>query len=111
MRSSIKAFLLSTFVFPGLGQLYKQERRKGIILILVANFLFGLMLLAFLILFSQEYLASYYPAPLTGEVLAPLLLRVLRHPFFLLPCLMLVGLWGYAAVDAGFRPGPTPTEE
>jgi len=111
MSSSVKAFLLSAFVFPGLGQLYKQERRKGLVVILAANFLFGLMLLAFLILFSQEYLASYYPAPITTEVLRPLLMKVITHPFFLVPCLILVGLWGYAAVDAGFRPVPSPTEE
>ena len=37
MRIHIKAALLSAFVLPGLGQLHKQDRVKGIILILLVN--------------------------------------------------------------------------
>ena len=45
MRQKIAAFLLSALVFPGLGQLYNQDRRKGIILVLAANGLLGLVFL------------------------------------------------------------------
>ena len=34
---SIKAFLLSTFLLPGLGQLYKGDRVKGGIILLLVN--------------------------------------------------------------------------
>ena len=39
MRQAIIAFLLSAFVFPGLGQLYNQDRKKGIILVLLGDVL------------------------------------------------------------------------
>ena len=63
MRQGIKAFLLSAFVFPGLGQLYNQDRRKGVFLVLGANLLLGVLLLAGMILLSQEYLGVFDPAP------------------------------------------------
>jgi TM2 domain-containing membrane protein YozV len=40
MNKNIKAALLSAFVFPGLGQLYKGCRLKGFILIFAVNVLF-----------------------------------------------------------------------
>jgi hypothetical protein len=101
MSLAVKAFLLSALVFPGLGQLYKQDRRKGVILVLLANLLLGLVFLSGMILFSQEYLAVFYPEPLTWELLQPLLLRVLYRPLFLVLFLMLVALWAFAAIDAG----------
>ena len=68
MRQGIKAFLLSAFVFPGLGQLYNQDRRKGVALVLGTNLLLGVVLLVGMVLFSQEYLAVFYPRPLTWEL-------------------------------------------
>ncbi len=106
MSLTIKAFLLSALVFPGLGQLYKQDRRKGVVLILLANLLLGVVLLSGMILFSQEYLAAFYPEPLTWEILHPLLLRVFSRPLFLAPFLALVALWAFAAVDAGLSRSP-----
>jgi len=114
MPFALKPFLLSALVFPGLGQLYKQDRKKGVILLLLANLLFGVVLLAGLFLFSQEYLAVYFPAPLTSEILSPLFLKVLSHPLFFLPAALLFGLWAYGAVDAARAaspPAPPPTEE
>ena len=90
-------------VGPGLsgaGATYNQDRRKGIILVLAANGLLGLLLLIGLILISQEYTPVFYPRPLTGEMTQMLLVDTLRHPLFWVPFGLLVALWGYAAVDA-----------
>ena len=57
MRQGLKAFLLSAFVFPGLGQLYNQDRHKGVALVLGTNLLLGVTLAGMMVLFSQEYLA------------------------------------------------------
>ena len=114
MRRAITAFLLSAFVFPGLGQLYNQDRRKGIFLVLAVNALLGLLLLVALALFSQEYHAVYYPRPITGEMAKLLLLDTLAHPLFYLPGGLLIALWAFAAVDAVRRAhgaGPPAPEE
>jgi O-antigen/teichoic acid export membrane protein len=111
MRQGIKAFLLSAFVFPGLGQLYNQDRRKGVFLVLGANLLLGVVVLVGMVLFSQEYLSVFYPRPLTWELVQLLLLDTLAHPFFWIPFGCLMALWGFAMVDAirgaGRKP-PTP---
>jgi O-antigen/teichoic acid export membrane protein len=109
MRPGIKAFLLSAFVFPGLGQLYNQDRKKGVLLVLGTNLLLGLLLLAGMVLFSQEYLSVFYPRPLTWEMFRLLVLDTLTHPFFLIPFSLLMALWGFSALDAArsaARPSP-----
>lgn len=100
MRQGIKAFLLSAFVFPGLGQLYNQDRRKGVALILGTNLLLGLTLLIGMVLFSQEYMAVFYPRPLTWELVMVLLRDTIAHPLFLIPFGLLMALWSFAMVDA-----------
>ena len=110
MRHKIAAFLLSALVFPGLGQLYNKDRRKGIILVLAANGLLGLVFLTLLILISREYTLVFYPRPLTMEMSQMLLVDTLRHPLFWLPCGLFLALWGYAAADAARRAGP-PAQE
>jgi hypothetical protein len=50
MRLHVKAALLSAFVLPGLGQLYKGERLKGGILIILVN----IFLLAAIFLLIRE---------------------------------------------------------
>jgi hypothetical protein len=103
MRRAITAFLLSALVFPGLGQLYNQDRRKGIFLVLAANALLGGVLLITLILLSREYTAVYYPRPLDLAIFKNLLADTIIRPLFWLPFGSLLALWGYAAVDAGRR--------
>jgi O-antigen/teichoic acid export membrane protein len=110
MRQRIVAFLLSALVFPGLGQLYNQDRKKGIFLVLGANLLLAVLLLGGLVLLSQEYYRVFYPRPLTLEILRALAVDTLSHPLFYFPLALLVGLWAYAAVDAGRR-GPKAQEE
>ena len=111
MRQGIKAFLLSAFVFPGVGQLYNQDRGKGVFLVLGANLLLGVLFLAGMILVSQEYMAVFYPRPLTWELVRILLLDTVSHPVFLIPFALFMALWGFGMVDAvrGARPRP-PTE-
>ena len=110
MRHKIAAFLLSALVFPGLGQLYNRDRRKGVILVLAANGLLGLVFLTGLILFSREYTIVFFPRPLTGDMVKMLTIDTLTHPVFWVPCGLLLALWGYAAVDAARRAGP-PVQE
>ncbi len=104
MRQGIKAFLLSAFVFPGLGQLYNQDRRKGVLLVLGANLLMGLVLLAGLVLLSQGYLSVFYPRPLTWQLVRLLVGDTISHPLFLIPFALLMALWGFAMVDAARGP-------
>ena len=108
MRFSVKAFLLSAFVFPGLGQLYKQDRYKGILLLLAANLLLAFVLLTGVMVMSQEYMASLYPAALTAETLRVLLARIVGKPLFYVPAIIFLALWGFAAADAALAPAPAP---
>lgn len=101
MRQAAAAFLLSALVFPGLGQLYNKDWKRGIFLVLMANLLLGLLLLMGLILISREYYTVFYPNPLTREIFRLLFLDTLSHPLFFMPMALLVGLWAFAAVDAG----------
>jgi len=109
MRQGIKAFLLSAFVFPGLGQLYNQDRKKGVILVLGTNLLLGVVLLVGMVLLSQEYLAVFYPRPLTWELVKVLLIDTISHPLFWIPFGLLTALWGFAMVDAARGAGRSGT--
>lgn len=106
MRQKITAFFLSALVFPGLGQLYNQDRRKGVILVLAANGLIGLVLLTGVILISREYTLVFFPRPLTWDMGKLLLLDTITNPVFWVPFGLLLALWGYAMVDAVRQGGP-----
>ena len=103
MRPALKAFLLSALVFPGLGQLYKQDRRKGIVLILLGNLLLASVLLVGVMALSQEYMTSVYPEAITAAKLRVLLLGVLSRPLFYIPAGIFLALWGFAAADAALN--------
>ena len=60
----------------------------------------GVVLLVGMVLFSQEYLAVFYPRPLTWELVKVLLLDTISHPLFWIPFGLLMALWGFAMVDA-----------
>jgi len=110
MRPAVKAFLLSALVFPGLGQLYKQDRTKGILLILAANLILALVALVGVMVLAQEYMSTVYPEPLTAANLRVLLVMVISRPLFYVPGGLLLALWGFAAADAALAP-VAPQEE
>ena len=110
MRPALKAFLLSALVFPGLGQLYKQDRRKGIILILLGNLLLALVLLVGVMALSQEYMTFVYPEAITAAKLRVMLVGVLSRPLFYIPSSIFLALWGFAAADAALS-RVAPSEE
>lgn len=111
MRPPVKAFLLSALVFPGLGQLYKQDRRKGIVLILMANLILALVLLTGVMALSQEYMSTVYPEAITAAKLRVMLVGVLSRPLFYIPACIFLALWGFAAADAALAAVPPSEEE
>ncbi len=101
MKRNIKAALLSAFVLPGLGQLYKGEKLKGGIMIALVN----VFLLAALFLVLQGMGELLVTAKISGmagaervieglKVKSPAV-RVLLAAFFV--------LWSYGVVDALLR--------
>ncbi len=111
MRLAVKPFLLSAFVFPGLGQLYKEDRKKGVLLLVSANLLLALLLLAGVMVLSQEYMTSIYPAAINAENLRVLLKHVIARPLFFVPAAIFLAIWAFAAMDAAFAPSPPPEDQ
>lgn len=110
MRLTFKAFLLSALVFPGLGQLYKQDRKKGVILLFAANLLLALAVLAGVMVLSEVYMTSVYPAALNADNLRLLMKQVAGRPLFYIPAALFLAVWGFAAADALLGAIP-PSEE
>ncbi|NVN98542.1 MAG: hypothetical protein HXX17_04390 [Geobacteraceae bacterium] len=98
MKINFKAALLSAFILPGIGQLYKGERVKGAILLVLVNIF---MLLSLFIVFRKmgSFLVT---ARVSGvpEALALLdnLTKTSPEVGWLLTGFTL--LWGFAVVDA-----------
>lgn len=98
MKKNIRAALLSAFILPGLGQLYKGDRVKGGIMIALVN----VFLLAALFLVMQGMGELLVTARLSGMAAAEQVVeglrgkgpavRILSAAFFL--------LWAYGVVDA-----------
>jgi hypothetical protein len=64
------------------------------------------------VLLSQEYMAVFYPRPLTWELVKVLLLDTISHPLFYIPVGLLIALWSFAMVDAARGAGrQKPAEE
>jgi TM2 domain-containing membrane protein YozV len=112
MKHAVVAVILSALVFPGLGQLYKREIRKGVFLILAASLLLAVLVLGFLILYSFGY-AEIVAAAGTAEAVTPAQLEQLlgqtgRHPFILFTLGLLLATWVYSWADAGRAPLTPP---
>lgn len=97
MKNNLKAALLSAFVLPGLGQLYKGERVKGGILIALVN----VFLLSALFFVMQEAGKLLVSVQLSGGSMSQALdelqrqspaVRWLLGGFFL--------IWIYGVADA-----------
>ncbi len=99
MKLNFKAALLSALVFPGLGQLSKGNRIKGIILFICVN----MLLLVVFCLVLQQLL----PLLLAGQGKSPvettgLLAERLRAHGAAIRIFLggLIGLWFYGWIDA-----------
>lgn len=101
MKLDLKAALLSGLVLPGLGQLYKGDRLKGVLIILLVNFL----LLGTVFLLLRELGPLILSAKETGvydvnEILTHLHSRTPVVKFLLAA---FSGLWLYSWLDAAVR--------
>jgi hypothetical protein len=98
MKIDIKAALLSALVFPGLGQLYKGDRVKGVIIFVCVNII---LLILFCLVLQQlmPLILSSQESGLTDK--AKILERL--HPGGPAVRLLLAafgGLWFYGWIDA-----------
>lgn len=98
MRIHIKAALLSAFILPGLGQLYKGDRLKGVILIILVN----IFLLAGLFFVMQGMGQFILSAKVTGVADAAKILDALQRNSPVARWLLAAffSLWTYAVADA-----------
>lgn len=105
MGRAVFAIILSALIFPGLGQVYKGEVRKGVFLILSASLLLAVLVLSFLIIYSFGYgnlvAQSGNAEAVTPEQLQGLLGQTIRHPLVLFTFGLLLATWVYGLVDAG----------
>src|SRR5690349_9788754 len=101
MKKNIKAALLSAFVLPGLGQLYKGERLKGGIMIALVN-VFLLVALFLVMQGMGEFLVS---ARLSGMAAAERVIEGLRGRSPAVRALLAAFfvLWAYGVADALLR--------
>lgn len=112
MGRTVLAIILSALIFPGLGQVYKGEVRKGVFLILAASLLLVILVLSFLILYSFGYaeLAAQAgnPEAVTPGQLQHLFGQTSTHPLVLFTFGLLLATWVYGLIDAGRSTRPAP---
>ncbi len=98
MKKNVKAALLSALVLPGLGQLYKGCKLKGVILIALVN-IFLLIALAYVLKAAGRISIATGTAgkPDLSQVLTDLQ-RETPEPRWLLAAFFIV--WAYGTVDA-----------
>jgi hypothetical protein len=98
MKIHVKAALLSAFILPGLGQLYKGDRVKGVIIIVLVN----IFLLLALVQLLREMAPVILAAKMSGEFDARKGLEHLQTggPAARLLLAAFCGLWLYALIDA-----------
>jgi hypothetical protein len=98
MHLYIKAALLSALVLPGLGQLYKGDRRKGFVLVILVNF----FLLAALWLVLQGVGHLVLATGSRSDIDATRVLQQLQQHSPMARVLLagFFGLWLYAVADA-----------
>ena len=101
MKTNIKAALFSALVFPGLGQLYKGDRVKGIIIFVWVN----ILLLVLFCLVLQQLLPLFLSAKESGAIDTTIILEHLHSggPAIRLLLAAFGGLWFYSWIDAAMR--------
>jgi hypothetical protein len=104
MKIHVKAALLSAFVFPGLGQLIKGNRIKGLILIGCVN----IILLILVCLLLQQLLPLIHTGQ-NSDVLDMKKIMERMHvgsPALRVLSAALCGIWMYGWIDAAVgKPG------
>jgi TM2 domain-containing membrane protein YozV len=112
MKNPFIALLLSMFIFPGVGQIYKGEVRKGVFLLLAASLLLAVLVLGFFMLYSYAYSAmlsqATSPDAIDPAQLQHLLISVVTHPFILFTFGLLLATWVFGIIDAARRTGQNP---
>jgi hypothetical protein len=98
MNKNIKAILLSAFVLPGMGQLYKGEKVKGAIFLLLVN----MFLLASIFIVLKKMGAFLLTARISGREEALKLLESITASSPEIGWLLsgFAVLWGVSVVDA-----------
>ncbi len=98
MQVHLKAALLSALVLPGLGQLYKKDRVKGVVLLVLVNIF--LICAVFFVLQGMGQL--FVGVRLTGSADAAKILENLhaRYPAVRLLLAGFLALWAYGVADA-----------
>ena len=98
MKIHVKEALLSAFVFPGLGQLYKGNRLKGLIIIGSVNILLAILFYLVLrqlspLIFSAQGSGSFDTTKIIERLhTGSPVIRYLLSAF--------CGLWLYSWIDA-----------
>jgi hypothetical protein len=98
MKKNFKAALLSALVFPGLGQIYKGQKLKGGILLLLVNFLLLSVLVIILRGLSRIDIPAAIPDVTASARIAKQLLT--GNPAFSWASGALFCIWLYAVLDA-----------
>jgi len=98
MKIHIKAALLSALVFPGLGQFYKGDRIKGVILFVCVN----ILLLIIICLILQQLMPLIFHINGNGISDTKKILEGLNSGSPLIRKLLVVlgGLWFFSWIDA-----------
>jgi TM2 domain-containing membrane protein YozV len=98
MKKNCKAALLSAFVLPGVGQLYKGRKLKGGVLLLLVNILlFSLLGLIVQGLSRIDFTAA---VPDTGAGIRIIRQLLTGTPAFIWVSGALFCLWLYGVIDA-----------
>ncbi len=98
MQKTIKAVLLSAFILPGMGQLYKGQKIKGAIFLVLVN----ILLLATLFVVMKKMGSFLLTARMTGVTEAMQTLETIRRSSPEISWLLagFAALWGAAVIDA-----------
>ena len=100
MKVNFKAFLLSAFLLPGIGQLYKGDKVKGVIYLLLVN----IFLLGSVFIVMKKMGSFLLTARISGTREALQLLEGINRTSPEIGWLLagFAMIWGAAAVDAAF---------
>lgn len=100
MKVYFKAFLLSAFLLPGIGQLYKGDKVKGVIYLLLVN----VFLLGSVFIVMKKMGSFLLTARVSGATEALQLLEGINRTSPEIGWLLagFAMIWGAAAVDAAF---------